>query len=222
MIDTIKSNLRQIQEDIAPYTPNIIAVTKYFGIQEIIYAYEAGIKDFGESKVIEASDKINSLPNEVKEQSKFHFIGHLQSNKVRKAVKVFDYIHSVDSLKLAEIISKEAISQGKVQNVFLQLNNAREEQKSGFSKEELYRDFSSLLKLKGLKVLGLMNIAPLGAEDNELEELFEDIRLTQIDLSDKNNIQLNELSMGMSKDYRIAAKHGSTVLRIGRKLFNEL
>ena len=105
MEDTVKQNLLQIQEDIAPYKPNIIAVTKYFDESAIIEAYNAGLRDFAESRVIEAVAKINNLPAEIRDNSKFHFIGHLQTNKVKKAVGAFDYIHSVDSVKLAKAIS---------------------------------------------------------------------------------------------------------------------
>lgn len=220
MIETIKKNLLQIQEQIAPYTPKIIAVTKYFGIDAMISAYEAGLRDFGESRAVEAIEKINSLPNEIKENSKFHFIGHLQTNKVNKVVCNFDVIHSVDSLKLANVISEEAVKYGKVQDVFIQLNNAGEEQKYGFSKEELQSNFEEIIKLKGLNILGLMNIAPLEVSDNELSKLFEDIKQTQIELVNKYNCELKEISMGMSNDYQIAAAHGATMLRIGRKLFS--
>lgn len=220
MVEKIKQVLSQIQEQIAPYTPNIVAVTKYFSREAILDAYQVGLRNFGESRAVEAIEKINSLPEEVKENSKFHFIGHLQSNKVNKVVKNFDVIHSVDSLKLAQAISDEAIKEGKVQDVFLQLNNANEEQKFGFSKEELFENFSKIKDLKGLNILGLMNIAPLGLSENELDILFEDVRQTQNELVNKFNCEMKELSMGMSQDYQIAVRHGATMLRIGRKLFS--
>lgn len=221
MVEKIKQVLSQIQEQIAPYTPNIVAVTKYFGRKAILDAYQAGLRNFGESRAVEAIEKINSLPDEIKENSKFHFIGHLQTNKVNKVVCKFDVIHSVDSLKLAQAISDEAVKIGKVQDVFLQLNNANEEQKFGFSKQDLFENFSEIKDLKGLNILGLMNIAPLGLEENELDILFEDVRQTQNELVKKFNCEkMKELSMGMSQDYQIAARHGATMLRIGRKLFS--
>ena len=220
MNEKIKQNLLQIQEQIAPYTPNIIAVTKYFGIDAMIAAYEAGLRDFGESRAIESIEKIHSLPNEIKSNSKFHFIGHLQTNKVNKVVCNFDVIHSIDSVKLASVVSEEALKVGKVQDVFIQLNNANEEQKYGFSKKELFENFEDIKDLKGIKILGLMNIAPLEANSRELEKLFEDVRQTQIELVNKYNCEMREISMGMSNDYLIAAAHGATVLRIGRKLFS--
>ena len=220
MIENIKKNLLQIQEEIAPYTPNIIAVTKYFGVDAMIAAYAAGLRNFGESRALEAVEKINSLPNDVKENSKFHFIGHLQTNKVNKVVPNFDIIHSVDSLKLAKAISAEAEKIGKVQRIFIQLNNANEEQKYGFSKKELFECFKEIKDLKNLKVLGLMNIAPLEIGKDELENLFEDVKQTQNFLVENYNCDLKEISMGMSNDYQIAARHGATMLRIGRKLFS--
>ncbi len=220
MIENIKKNLLQIQEQIAPYTPQIVAVTKYFGVDAIIGGYQAGLRNFGESRAVEAIEKINSLPNEIRENSKFHFIGHLQTNKVNKVVCNFDVIHSVDSLKIAKAISDEAVKIGKVQDVFIQLNNADEEQKFGFSKEELIESFEEILKFEGLNVLGLMNIAPLVVDEKDLENLFEDIKQTQIELVKKCNYAMEEISMGMSNDYQIAVKHGATMLRIGRKLFS--
>lgn len=220
MIENIKKNLLQIQEQIAPYTPQIVAVTKYFGVDAIIGGYQAGLRNFGESRAVEAIEKINSLPSEIRENSKFHFIGHLQTNKVNKVVRNFDVIHSVDSLKIAKAISDEAVKIGKVQEVFIQLNNADEEQKFGFSKEELLESFEEILKLEGLNVLGLMNIAPLVVDEKDLENLFEDIKQTQIELVKKCNCTMEEISMGMSNDYQIAVKHGATMLRIGRKLFS--
>lgn len=217
---TVKENLSKIQEEIAPYRPNIIAVTKYFDEEAIEAAYNAGLRNFGESRTIEAIEKIEKLPVEVRNNSSFHFIGHLQSNKVKKTVEHFDFIHSVDSLKLAELISASAKAFGKVQKILLQLNNAGEIQKSGFSKEELFEVFPEIIKLDGIKVEGLMNMAPLGADDKTLFELFSDVANTKRLLEEKYNCKMNELSMGMSQDYRIAAQCGATMLRIGRKLFS--
>ena len=219
MQETIKKNLLQIQEDIAPYRPNIIAVTKYFDENAIIEAYNAGLRNFGESRVIEASKKINNLPQEIRKNSIFHFIGHLQTNKVKKAIEIFDYIHSVDSVKLAEKISEEAGEIGKVQKILVQINNAGEEQKFGFSKDEIFDVFARIIKLKNLEIKGVMNMAPLGAPDNELTKLFREIREIRDNLEKKFDCKLNDISMGMSQDYKIAAREGSTMLRIGRKLF---
>lgn len=220
MYETVKENLSRIQEEIVPYKPNIIAVTKYFGLDAIVAAYQAGLRDFGESRAIEAIDKIHQLPEDLRKNSRFHFIGHLQSNKVKKVVENFDCIHSIDSLKLAENVSNAAIEAGKVQNVLLQLNNANEIQKFGFSKEELEKSFPLIQSLKGLNVLGLMNMAPLGADSKLLAELFTEVVETRDFLQKQYNCELPEISMGMSQDYAIAARCGATMLRIGRKLFS--
>lgn len=219
MFNTVTANLSQIQEDIVPYKPNIIAITKYFDVDAIIAAYEAGLRNFGESRVLEAIDKINRLPEEIKKNSTFHFIGHLQGNKAKKAVKYFDYIHSVDSFKLASTISQEAKEENKVQKIFLQLNIAEEVQKFGYSKSDLVEEFPKIQELSNIKIVGLMSMAPLGAEENELKQLFTDVAKTKSELEKIYNCKLDELSMGMSQDYKIAAQCGATMLRIGRKLF---
>ena len=219
MQDTVRENLLQIQEDIAPYKPNIIAVTKYFDENAIIEAYNAGLRDFAESRVIEAVEKINNLPAEIRNNSKFHFIGHLQTNKVKKVLPTFDYIHSVDSLKLAKVISDEALVLRKVQNVFLQVNNANEEQKFGLSKKDIFEVFPQVKALPSINIVGIMNMAPLGASDDELNRLFEDVLNIKNELEQKFNCELKELSMGMSQDYKVAVRHGATMVRLGRKLF---
>lgn len=220
-MNTVKENLLRIKEDIAPYTPNIIAVTKYFDESKIIEAYEAGLRDFGESRVLEAIEKIQKLPKDIMDNSRFHLIGHLQTNKVRKAVGNFDYIHSVNSLKLAKIISEEALNANLKQKVLLQVNNANEEQKFGFSKDEVLKNFEEIKSLKGIEVVGLMNMAPLGLEKKALIELFKDIVNLRDTLEKNYDCKLREISMGMSGDYKEAAVAGATMIRIGRKLFSK-
>lgn len=215
----ISENLLRIREEIAPYKPNIIAVTKYFDESAVISAYDAGIRDFAESRAVEAVKKIESLSDEVRKNSTFHFIGHLQTNKVKLVVGHFDYIHSVDSLKLAETISQEAEKIGKIQNILIQVNNACEEQKFGFSKDEVFDVFEDISKLPSIKLSGLMNMAPLGASESELDGLFEEIYQMRGELQKRFGFELKEISMGMSQDYKIAVRHGATMLRIGRKLF---
>lgn len=215
----VKMNLGSIKEKIAHYNIRIIAVTKYFGLKAIETGYEVGIRDFGESRALEAIEKIQKLPFEIRENSKFHFIGHLQSNKADKVVKHFDIIHSVDSLKIAKAISRAACSLNKREKILLQVNNAEEEQKSGYSKEQLKKDFPEIMALEGVEVIGLMNMAPLGAGEKELERLFGDIRKFRDELEREFNVTLPELSMGMSDDYEVAIREGATMIRIGRKLF---
>lgn len=216
----VRANLIEIENKIAPLKPRIIGVTKYFGINAIVKGYEAGLRDFAESRAIEAIQKIEALPQEIRENSNFHFIGHLQTNKAEKVVRYFDYIHSVDSLKLAKAISKAACLLNKREKVLLQVNNAKEEQKFGYTKEQLKTDLTEILNLNGIEIVGLMNMAPFGASEVELKELFSDLRKFRDELEKEFEIKLPELSMGMSNDYEIAVQEGATIIRIGRKLFN--
>ena len=141
MYDTVGENLLRIRKEIEPCKPRIIAITKYFPQEAVEKAYKAGLRDFGESRAIEACEKIENLPDEIRQNSTFHFIGHLQTNKVKHVIKVFEFIHSVDSFKLAQSISTHAQEIGKVQKILLQVNNAEEEQKFGFSKKEVFENY---------------------------------------------------------------------------------
>ncbi|MCQ2753918.1 MAG: YggS family pyridoxal phosphate-dependent enzyme [bacterium] len=215
----VKDNLFEVKNKIAHCKTKIIAVTKYYGLDAVKKGYEAGLRDFGESRAIEAVEKIKQLPDEVRQNSTFHFIGHLQSNKAEKVVEYFDCIHSVDSLKLARVISESACQINKRERILLQVNNAGEEQKFGYSKEELLQDMSELLKLDSIEIVGLMNMAPIEATERELTDIFSDLREFRNKLEKDYDIKLPELSMGMSNDYEIALKEGATMIRIGRKLF---
>lgn len=215
----VKGRLFEIENKIAPCKPRIIAVTKYFGLNAMVSGYEAGLRDFGESRALDAIKKIESLPEEVRKNSTFHFIGHLQTNKAEKVVEHFDYIHSVDSLKVAEAIAKAACRLEKREKVLIQVNNACEEQKFGYDVGQLKEEFSQILNLKSIEVLGLMNMAPIGASSDELHQLFGDLRKLRDELESEFNVKLPELSMGMSDDYEIAVQEGATMIRIGRKLF---
>ena len=215
----VKTNLDNLKQNIAHYKIKIIAVTKYFGLRAIEAGYEVGIRDFAESRAQDAVKKLEKLPSCIRTNSTFHFIGHLQTNKVEMVVKNFDVIQSVDSLKLAQAISKAACSFNKREKVLLQVNNSGEIQKFGYGKEQLMADLSSILALDGIEVVGLMNMAPFGAKEQELERLFGDIREFRNTLEEKFEIKLPELSMGMSDDYIVAARAGATMIRVGRKLF---
>ena len=217
--ELVEKNLLEIKNKIAPCKPKIIGVTKYFGLNAMVNGYKAGLRDFGESRALDAIEKIKKLPEEVRENSNFHFIGHLQTNKAEKVVEYFDYIHSVDSLKLAKMISQTACRLNKKEKVLLQVNNAKEEQKFGYDKEQLRMDMRDLLGLSGIQIVGLMNMAPFGAQENELRLLFGDLRRFRDELQREFQVELPELSMGMSDDYKFAAEEGATMIRIGRKLF---
>ena len=216
----VEANLLRLRKEIAPYTPRIIAVTKYYDVNAIIDAYSAGIRDFGESRANDAIKKIESLPLDIKRESFFHFIGHLQTNKVDKVVKYFDYIQSVDSYHLADAISQSAEKIGKIQKVLLQVNISGEEQKFGFEEGELRSCIYELVKLENLEINGLMCMAPLGASEDELNRVFSRAGELLVEFNALYKLNLTELSMGMSDDYGCAVKNGATMVRIGRLLFN--
>ena len=210
---TVVSNLEKILQDIKNYKPRIIAVTKYYGIEKMMEAFNAGLRDFGESKAVESTEKINKIDDTTKSQSIYHFIGHLQTNKVKYVVGNFEYINSVDSLKLAQHIDLEANKKGIKQKILIQVNNALEPQKFGVAPCELENLITEIKKLKSLELVGLMNIAPLVDDEALLHKLFKNMR----ELKEKFN--LSELSMGMSHDYKIALEEGATMIRLGRILF---
>ena len=218
-MDRIRKNVERIKTQIAPYNPTIVAVTKYFDESQILKYYEIGFRDFGENRVKDAVEKIKKLPDEVIKNSRFHLIGHLQTNKVKLAVGNFDLIHSVDSLKLAQAISEEAKDKGIIQKILLQINNANEEQKSGFSPSEIKQQFVDILKLDNIKVCGVMNMAPIHSSDENLHKLFRNIKQIYDELQSEFGVELNQISMGMSNDFKIALEEGATIIRLGRILF---
>ncbi len=218
-MDKIQQKLEQIKTQIAPYNPQIVAVTKYFDESQIIKYYELGLRDFGENRVKDALEKMSKLPEKIKTTSRFHLIGHLQTNKVKQAVGNFDLIHSVDSVKLATVINEEAEKKKIVQKILLQINNAREEQKSGFSPEEIQDAFKQILSLKSVKICGVMNMAPIDSSEEELHNLFKNIKQINDALEVKFEVKLKQISMGMSRDYMIALQEGATIIRLGRILF---
>ena len=190
--------------------PKIIAVSKTFGMDKISPLIEHGHIDFGENKVQEAIEKWSDIKltnNEIK----LHLIGGLQTNKVKLAVKLFDYIHSVDSEKLAKKISDEQQKQNKKIKIFIQVNIGDEEQKSGINKSSLTQLYS-YCKTIDLSVVGLMCIPPL--------EKSPDIFFKEMSMLNKN-LDLDELSMGMSSDYLEAIKNSATYLRIGSNIFGK-
>ena len=209
----VAENLEKILKDIEPYNPTIIAVTKYYDESKMIEAFQAGLRNFAESKAIEAVEKINNIDDTTKSQSVYHFIGHLQTNKVKYVVGNFEYIHSVDNLKLAQCIDQEANKKGIKQKILIQVNNALEPQKFGIAPCELENLINEIKKLKSLELVGLMNIAPLVDDWKTIEKLFCDMKHLQ------ESYQLKELSMGMSHDYKIAVECGATMIRLGRILF---
>ena len=190
--------------------PKIIAVSKTFGMDRISPLIEHGHLDFGENKVQEAIEKWSNIKI-TNNNIRLHLIGGLQTNKVKLAVKLFDYIHSVDSEKLAKKISDEQKKQNKKIKVFIQVNIGNEEQKSGVNKSSV-TELYSYCKTLDLNVIGLMCIPPL--------EKSPDIYFQEVSILNKN-LNLSDLSMGMSSDYLEAIKHSATYVRIGSNIFGK-
>jgi len=217
MHSTVK-NLLYIKNNIKVYleklninnNPKILAVSKTFEINKILPLIEYGHLDYGENKVQEALEKWSDIKL-TKKDLKLHLIGKLQTNKVKQAIKIFDYIHSVDSEKLAKKIADEETKQGKKIKIFIQVNIGDEEQKSGVNKSSV-NELYSYCKAIDLNVIGLMCIPPL---DKSSDIFFKEMRTLN------KNLNLGELSMGMSADYLDAIKNSATYVRIGSNIFGE-
>ncbi|MBD1163955.1 YggS family pyridoxal phosphate-dependent enzyme [Pelagibacterales bacterium SAG-MED11] len=217
MHSTVK-NLLYIKNNIKVYLeklninndPKILAVSKTFEINNILPLIEYGHLDYGENKVQEALEKWSDIKL-IKKDLKLHLIGKLQTNKVKQAIKIFDYIHSVDSEKLAKKIADEETKQGKKIKIFIQVNIGDEEQKSGVNKSSV-NELYSYCKAIDLNVIGLMCIPPLGKSS---DIFFKEMRTLN------KNLNLDELSMGMSADYLDAIKNSATYVRIGSNIFGE-
>ncbi len=197
----------------------LISVSKTKPLQMLKEAYEAGARDFGENKVQELTEKIPQMPGDVR----WHMIGHLQRNKVKYIVGKVYLIHSVDSLRLAEEISREAVKQDMEVNILLEINVAGEESKYGAAPEEAESLAYSISKLPGIHICGLMAIAPYveNAEDNR--QYFRKLKQLSVDIERKNidNVSMDVLSMGMTGDYSVAVEEGATYVRVGTGIFGE-
>jgi hypothetical protein len=193
----------------------IISVSKTFPAETVQSAIDSGIELFGENKIQEASDKIPLLHGKFK----FHMIGHLQSNKSKEAVRLFDLIHSIDKSETAKKVSIEAEKVHKIQNILIQVNTAGESQKSGSDPENLFTIFDIILPLKNIKIIGLMAMAPFTDDKIIIGNCFSKARKLLEQINDRYNIKLKELSMGMSSDYKIAIAEGATMVRIGSAIF---
>jgi len=220
MAMTIGQNIQEVEKRIslacqrAGRSPNevkVVAVTKTIEVPAIHAAFDAGIKDFGENRVQEASRKIEGLRN-LRPGFTWHMVGHLQRNKVKTATEIFDIIQSVDSLSLAE--SLNACSQERLQ-ILIQVNVAAEVTKGGFCPSEIEEMADKIGRLPNLEILGLMTIAPWTSDIEEVRPVFRKLR----ELRDA--LKLRQLSMGMSDDFEVAIEEGSTLVRIGRAIFGE-
>ena len=224
----IKENLKYIEDEIKKVcekknidknTCTLIAVSKTKPIELIKEAYDYGIRDFGENKVQEILEKYEQLPKDIR----WHMIGHLQTNKVKMILDKVEYIHSIDSLKLASVIDKEAKKKGIVVKGFLELNIVGEETKFGFSVEELNSIIEELAIFGNLRIIGLMIVAPFVDIAEKNREIFKKMKKIAVDINAKkiHNVEISELSMGMSGDYLVAIEEGSTFARVGSSIFGE-
>mgnify|MGYP006422839901 FL=1 len=204
----------------SPDSIRLISVSKQVSSGKIIEAYQAGSKCFGENKVQEAVSKID----EVNAQDiSWHFIGHLQKNKIKYLDSRFELIHSIDSLSLAEKISTYCEGQNQRQAVLLQVNVSGEEAKFGMTPAELEDQLSSFGQLKGIQVQGLMTIPPQNPEAENSRQYFSALRVLRDKFQAMNieGVELNELSMGMTNDYLIAVEEGATLVRVGTAIFGQ-
>jgi len=203
----VKSKKEELKLNVKP---TIIAVTKTFKIDKILPLIDFGHKHFGENKVQEALEKWTEIKSKKKE-IKLHLVGKLQTNKVKYAIKIFDFIHSVDNKKLAKKIADEEVKQNKKVKLFIQVNIGDESQKIGIKKNEL-KDLFLYCQSLSLDIVGLMCLPPIKIDPNPF---FQELRELN------NDLQLKELSMGMSSDYVEAIKNSSTFLRIGSSIFGK-
>lgn len=201
----------------------LIAVSKTKPASMILEAMEAGMQEFGENKPQELRDKRKELPKEQFPQLRFHMIGTLQANKIKYVVGETVLIHSIDSVELAEAVNKEAIKKQVSCDILLEVNVAEEASKHGFSLEELMPAVEKIAALPGLRLRGLMTVAPYTEKAEENRHYFKKMAQLLIDINSKNidNVFMDTLSMGMTSDYEVAVEEGATMVRVGTGIFGE-
>lgn len=215
----IGSNIENIRATL-PDDVTLVAVSKFHPQEAIMEAYNVGQRDFGESRVQELEMKVKVLPDDIR----WHFIGHLQTNKVKQLIPHAYLIHSVDSVKLLECINKEARRQNLIVNILIQIHVALEETKFGFTKEECLEIFSKNVaeQFANVRICGIMGMATNTEDESEIRKEFKQLKsvfdtLKATAMAD--NPYFKEISMGMSDDYRIAVEEGSTIVRVGSSIF---
>lgn len=224
----IRENLSAVEEKIANACRKagrnhgevtLVAVSKTKPLSDLREAYEAGARDFGENKVQELTDKIPELPSDIR----WHMIGHLQRNKVKYIVGKVSMIHSVDSFRLAEEISREAVRKDTTVEILIEVNVAGEESKYGVSPEDAPELVEKIASLPAIKIQGLMTIAPFTENPEENRPFFRKLKQLCVDIERKNidNVNMSVLSMGMTGDYSVAIEEGATCVRVGTGIFGE-
>jgi pyridoxal phosphate enzyme (YggS family) len=214
----IKENVIRLLSEF-PSNVELVAAAKTRNPTEILEAIEAGIKIIGENYIQEAEGVFAIIGNRVR----WHYIGHLQSNKVKKAVRIFDMIETVDSIKIANNISKQCSHIGKIMPILIEINSGREEQKNGVLPEYAERLIRDISSLKNIKVEGLMTMGPRFGNPEDSRSCFVETRkvfekIARLGLS---NIYMKYLSMGMTNSYRVALEEGANMIRIGSKIFGD-
>lgn len=224
----IKENIKQVEEKIENACQKakrnaeevtLIAVSKTKPVAMLEEAYESGCRHFGENKVQELVEKYEVMPKDIK----WHMIGHLQRNKVKYIVDKVYLIHSVDSLRLAEEISKEAVKKNVTVNILVEVNVAEEESKFGTTSEDVAELVKEISVLPNISIKGLMTIAPYVENAEENRQYFAKLRQLSVDIMHKNidNVSMDVLSMGMTGDYQVAVEEGATYVRVGTGIFGE-
>ncbi len=226
LLDNIKNVFRRISSAAirsgrGPFDIKLVAVTKTVDIERIKEAIDLGLRVFGENRVQEAEEKISTLRSEIRDSEvEWHLIGHLQKNKAKTAVMLFDIIHSLDSVSLAEEINKYAEKAGKIQRVLIQVKLSGEETKSGVAREDLMNLIGSASGMKNLKLEGLMTMPPFFDSPEMARPYFRELRELR-DNAESEGYKLPELSMGMTNDFEVAILEGATMVRIGTGIFQE-
>ena len=224
----IKSNLLEVHENMkkacekagrSEQDVELIAVSKTKPVSALMEAYESGCRIFGENKVQELVDKYEVMPKDIK----WHMIGHLQRNKVKYVVDKAYLIHGVDSLKLAEEISKESMKRNITAHILIEVNMAKEETKFGVPEAEAEALVKEISLLPSIQIEGLMIIAPYVENPEKNRQYFVGLRQLSVDIKEKNidNVNMNALSMGMTGDYTVAVEEGATYVRVGTGIFGE-
>jgi pyridoxal phosphate enzyme (YggS family) len=226
LIDNIKNIYKKIsyaalRTNRHPYDVKLVAVTKTVSFERVKEAIDLGLRVFGENKVQEAQKKINSCRSCIKDcDIEWHMVGHLQKNKVKTAVTLFDLIHSLDSIGLAGELNKQAERMGKIQKVLIQVKLSQEETKHGVLKEDLMDLIKNIAVLKNLRLQGLMTMPPFFDKAELSRPFFR--RLKELrDYIETEGYKLPELSMGMTNDFEVAIEEGATIVRIGTAIFGK-
>jgi len=218
MTTSIAENIQQIRQQLAVEV-RLIVVTKRVSVEKMREAYAAGIRDFGENRLQEALDKQAQL-QDLKDVC-WHFMGHLQKNKAKPILESMDWIHSVDDLKLLQRLNRLASELNKRPKICLQVKMLPDPNKYGWSANELLAALPDLERCENLDIQGLMTILPLGLSESDIFNVFVETRKLKDKINNNSQLQLKELSMGMSGDYLLAVQAGATMIRLGRIIFGE-